>query len=395
MTGFSRDTCRKQRLTSSTGGGDMPTIQTAKITSNNRPTITGTGTPNTTFSINQALVGHSSTLLGTATVSASGTYSFTPSQALPDGTYIFSIPDTFIKVQIDTAAPTAPTLQSPASSMTNRILVQYTGEQFGTGTFFDNGAFLASFGGPSFNPDPEPVPILTGQVAVTLSTGSHLLTATSTDSAGNVSQRSASVAVTIYVPTLQAQVTTIAALPMLIGTGMPNTTIQFFDSLNGMLGTTTVSSLGTFSFTPGRALVPGEHSIYALDTDAVGSQVVATNTVAISIPAESAVAAGLQNDTGSLATDKITKDPTLVGTGAPNAVVHFILDGTPSAATTIANATGSWTFTPTGLADGTHNVLAIETNSYGTSSNALLTFTLDTTAPAEVARFVWTDFRVC
>jgi hypothetical protein len=39
------------------------------------------------------------------------------------------------------------------------------------------------------------------------------------------------------------------------------------------------------------------------------------------------VTEALKNDTGSSSTDHITNDPTLTGSGDPNAVVHFTLDG--------------------------------------------------------------------
>ena len=43
-------------------------------------------------------------------------------------------------------------------------------------------------------------------------------------------------------------------------------------------------------------------------------------------------------------------------------------------------ASGVWNFTPTGLADGQHTVVASETNAAGQTGSASLTFTLDTTS---------------
>jgi len=89
----------------------------------------------------------------------------------------------------------------------------------------------------------------------------------------------------------------------------------------------------------------------------------------------------LVSDTGASATDNITSNPAVTGTADPNAVIHFTIDGAPVATTTTTDSTGKWTFTPTGLADGTHTIVASETNSAGTGS-ATITFTLDTKAPA-------------
>ena len=95
-----------------------------------------------------------------------------------------------------------------------------------------------------------------------------------------------------------------------------------------------------------------------------------------------AVTESLAVDTGISSTDKITSNDTLTGTGDANAVVHFTVDGNAIAGTATANASGVWTFTPTGLADGSHTIVASETDAAGTTGTASLTFTLDTTAPA-------------
>ena len=64
------------------------------------------------------------------------------------------------------------------------------------------------------------------------------------------------------------------------------------------------------------------------------------------------VTESLTIDTGSSATDRITSNDALTGTGLANTVVHFTIDGSPIAATVTADAQGAWSFTPSGLADG-------------------------------------------
>jgi Bacterial Ig-like domain len=71
----------------------------------------------------------------------------------------------------------------------------------------------------------------------------------------------------------------------------------------------------------------------------------------------------------------------LSGTGLANTVVRFSVDGTAIAATTSANPSGLWSFTPTGLADGTHTIVASQTDGFGNTGTASLTFDLDSTAP--------------
>jgi len=102
------------------------------------------------------------------------------------------------------------------------------------------------------------------------------------------------------------------------------------------------------------------------------------------------VTISLANDTGVSSTDKITSNDALTGSADPNAVVT-ITQGTTTLGTPTANASGVWSFTPTGLADGQHTVVASETNSAGLTGTASLTFTLDTTAPTVSSISATTD----
>jgi hypothetical protein len=97
-----------------------------------------------------------------------------------------------------------------------------------------------------------------------------------------------------------------------------------------------------------------------------------------------AVTESLFSDTGSSSTDKITSNDELIGSGDPNAVVHFTVDGKLISATATANSSGIWTFMPSGLADGVHTIVASETDAAGNTGTTSLTFTLDTTAPVQV-----------
>ena len=85
--------------------------------------------------------------------------------------------------------------------------------------------------------------------------------------------------------------------------------------------------------------------------------------------------------TGSSSSGQITSNDTVTGTGLANTVVHFTIDGSAIAATVTADATGAWSFTPTGLADGAHTIVASQTDGFGNTGTASLSFTLDTTAP--------------
>jgi len=93
----------------------------------------------------------------------------------------------------------------------------------------------------------------------------------------------------------------------------------------------------------------------------------------------------LVSDTGASASDKISSNDALSGGGDANATVQLTIDGVSSAVTATASSTGAWTFTPAGLADGSHTVVASETDGAGNTATASLAFTLDTTAPTATA----------
>ena len=149
-----------------------------------------------------------------------------------------------------------------------------------------------------------------------------------------------------------------------------NPTAQFVGDTNG--GTLTVSD-GVHTDTISLA---GDytHSGWTLSSDGHGG----TNVV--DPPLAPAISERLANDTGSSATDHVTSDAAVTGNGAANAAVHLTIDGNHSE-TVMANADGIWSFTPSGLSDGTHTIAASETDAVGNTLSTSLSFTFDATAP--------------
>ena len=105
-------------------------------------------------------------------------------------------------------------------------------------------------------------------------------------------------------------------------------------------------------------------------------------TIAVHNAIQTVTTESLAFDTGASAIDHITSNGTLGGTGLANTAVHFTIDGSAIGATATADAQGAWSFTPTGLADGAHTIVASQTDVFGNAHTASLSFTLDTTAPA-------------
>ena len=93
------------------------------------------------------------------------------------------------------------------------------------------------------------------------------------------------------------------------------------------------------------------------------------------------VTARLAFVTGPSANDNITSNEAVSGTGLPNTPVNFTIDDTPIPATVMADADGAWFFTPSGLGDGPHTIVASQTDTFGRTGAATLSFTLDTVAP--------------
>ena len=213
--------------------------------------------------------------------------------------------------------------------------------------------------------------------------GTHLVTARATDAAGNFAAES----FTITVRDTTAPDTSITAGPAALTNSKAATfTVAGSDAvgvsgfqyqLDG--GVWTAAASTTIPLT---GLADGAHAFRVRALDAAGNldQTPASFNWTVDTVAP-AVTSRLASDTGASSTDRITSNPALTGATDPNAVVHFTVDGVAIAPTATASAAGAWSFTPGGLADGAHTVLASSTDAAGNTGTASLSFTLDTTAP--------------
>ena len=149
-----------------------------------------------------------------------------------------------------------------------------------------------------------------------------------------------------------------------------------------VLGTTTAGAGGTWNFSP-IGLADGSYTLTAAETDLAGNT--GSTTLAFTLDtAVPTVTAALASDTGSSATDRITRSAALTGTAEAGRTVT-VSNGATVLGTTTANASGVWSFAPTGLADGNYNLTATETDVAGNTGSTTLAFTLDTTAPTVTA----------
>lgn len=98
---------------------------------------------------------------------------------------------------------------------------------------------------------------------------------------------------------------------------------------------------------------------------------------------------GITNDTGTSASDRITRDPSLIisGTAQPNATVSVTRLAFGPIGQAVANGAGLWSldYTGTALPEGAHRFVATATdaaNNTGVSTNPPFTIVVDLTAPA-------------
>ena len=156
------------------------------ITNANHLTLTGTAAANSTVTVYDG-----STQLGTATVDSNGAWSYATS-TLSDGAHHFTATDTVsgstsaastaVNVTVDTIAPAAPIETGDTVLSTHQVQVSGTAEANSTIAIYD-GTTVVGTGATNSS----------GDWSVTtsaLSAGSHALTATATDAAGNVSAHS-------------------------------------------------------------------------------------------------------------------------------------------------------------------------------------------------------------
>ncbi len=393
---------------------DTGTSVTDNLTSDTTPTLTGTATAGTIVAIRDG-----GSILGSTVANGLGTWTYTTG-VLAGGAHSFtasggdvagnsSAESSALAVTIDTASPTAPSTPDLAiasdsgASSTDNLTSDTTPTLTGTA---EAGATVELFDGASS----LGTTVASGGGAWSLTTGvltegSHSLTATATDAAGNTGPASSPLLVTIDTMTAAPSTPDLAAAsdsgisdtdnitsdgtPTLTGTAEAGATVTIFIGLSS-LGTTVANGSGDWSFTPIVAFFDGTYSLTAKATDEAGNTSAASGALALTIdtirPAPpSTPDLDAASDLGSSATDNLTADttPTLTGTSEAGATVE-IFDGASSLGTTVADGGGAWSFTTGTLGAGVHSFTAKQTDLAGHTSFAsgALSVTIDTTPPA-------------
>jgi hypothetical protein len=392
------------------------TVANTGSTNDTTPTLTGTAEANSTVTIKDG-----STVLGNALVDGSGNWTYTPS-ALGQGSHSFTAmvtdaagnvgpASTAYSVTIDTSAPTAPAAPdlstasdsgtSNTDNVTNVTTPTFTGtaEAGSTVKVFSEGVLVGTGTATGGN-----YSIATSA----LGSGTHNITATAIDAAGNVSALSGALSVTIdtVAPTAAATVTAIApdsgssstdfntnvASQTVSGT-FSNTlgsgeTIQV--SANG--GTTWVNATtsGSTWSASGVTLSSGTGTLSVRTIDLAGNTTAGsghTYTLDTTAPTAVATVTALSADTGFSSSDFDTKTAaqTVTGTFTGTLGAGESIQVTADGGTTWFTATtgsGTWSAPGVTLSSGT-NTLSVRTIDLAGNAMAGIghSYALDTSAP--------------
>ena len=275
------------------------------ITQVTTPTFTGTATAGTTVTLYDG-----ASVVG-STVTATTSYSIT-SSALTNATHTItvtatdaagnvSVVSTTKTVTIDTiapAAPSSPTLSAASDtgkSSTDRITKTTTPIITGTN---ETKAIVTLYDGATQVGTKTTTATTYSVTSSTLSSGSHTLTATATDIAGNLGPASGGTTITIdttapvaaSAPTLTAasdtgvssvdRITKITT-PTLTGTAEDGVTVGLFDGVTAS-GAAVTATGGAYTATTA-TLTTGSHTITAVATDVAGNVGPASPSTSVTI----------------------------------------------------------------------------------------------------------------
>ena len=419
---------------------DVGTVQgplaSGASTDDTTPTLTGAGaTAGDTIKVYD-----NGALLGTTTVQSNGSWSFTPTAPLTEGSHPLTVtatdpqgnestPSAAYTVKIDTTAPAAPAapvgykddvgaVQSASSTApaTDDARPGVLVGQNLTDTpklYVDGVAVAAAYDAATGTLTPS----------AALAEGVHSISYTLTDAAGNESARSPALSVTVDttgpaagsegtltllddVGAVKGEIArggmTDDARPTFKGSGVGADVakINVYDG-STLLGSAAVSN-GTWSFEPATPLASGDHNLTARPVDAAGNEGPASAGWNFKLlgdaPAQPAITGVNDNAgtvTGPIAKGESTDDttPTVSGTGTAGTTIKLYADGQEVGSTTVA-PNGTWSVTSNALSgDGTKLLTAKAIDGAGQSSaeTGAYAIVLDTTGPARPAAPAATD----
>ena len=341
-------------------------ITSGQTTDDTVPRLVGTSEPFATVNIYEG-----TTLVGTGTADGTGSWSIVLNTTLATGAHSFtaqatdaagntSVSSASFSLTIDTTPPALPVLTSILDDVGNaptpvanggltndaQPTLSGTAEAGSTVKIFDNGVQIGSVtatgGAWSFTPSPA------------LGNGSHNLTFTATDAAGNASAPTAGYVINVdtlapSAPVISSVVDDVGSVtgpitgptndtrPTLNGTAEANATVRIYDGIT-LVGTVTADASGNWTLPQTTTtLTQGTHNFTATATDAAGNTSVASTVTTITVDLTAPTApTGTFNADGSV----------LTGNAEAGSTVSIRLaDGSTVTAIAGSNGTYSYTFT--------------------------------------------------
>ena len=359
--------------------------QNAIVSNSNTPALVGTSEPNA-----KVVVKEGSTTICTTMADAGGNWSCAPNAPLSQGAHAITAtatdvggttgaPSAVRNFTIDTVAPAAPVISTPASGSTtsdNTPTVTGTSEPNSTVNVSENGTLLCTA-------TTDTSGSWSCEVSTPLSNGPHVLQATATDAGGNTGPSASrpfnvsNTTPTISIPSTGSVVSD--TTPTFTGTGTPGGLVTVTTSPTGtVLCTGTVDGNGNWSCTPTTALPEGPTTAVAQIGNPGGT--LTTNPVSFTVDSTAPVAPVITAPAANGKTNDNT--PQISGTSEPSATVK-VSENRVLICTAQADASGNWSCSPSlPMADGPHTVSVTATDAGGnTSPAATRPFTVDTVAP--------------
>jgi len=282
---------------------------------------------------------------------------------------------------VDITVPAPPVVLSPNAGIVtneNELTIEGTAEVGSTVTLLDNEAILGVA--------PTDVDGSFSYTTRALADGIHSFTATATDVAGNVSDSSESVTVTVdatypappVVLSPNAGIVTNENELTIEGTAEVGSTVTLVDN-EAILGVVPTDVDGSFSLST-HPLSDGIHSFTAIATDVAGNVSDSSEATTVTVDTdESAPPTFSSPADGSITNQNIL---TLEGTAEAGSTVTLV-DNEAILGVAPTDVDGSFSYTTRALADGIHSFTATAVDLAGnvSDSSESITVTVDTTAP--------------
>ena len=367
-------------------------IDESKPTNDTTPEIKGKTEPEATVNVVIKDATGASVAQGPATVNPDGTWTFTPTTALPEGKYTVEATATDkatnqatanapTELVVDTTAPIGVSVD--AIDLTNDATPTLTGKtEVGSsvvvtvtdvnGKVVTGPATVNADGTWTFTPSED------------LADGPQKVVAVATDAAGNTAQATEEFVVDTVPPAIAIDELkpTNDITPDVTGTTEPGATVDVVikDAANNPVasGPATVNPDGTWTFTPTTELPEGKYTVEATAKDPAGNEasaelggldVILTGVEVAIDPID------LTNDATPEITGTTTNGKTVV-------VTVTDVNGKVVTGPATVNADGTWTYTPSeNLAEGPQKVVAKATDVAGNTKEATEEFVVDTVPP--------------